>query len=232
MAVLTHTDTTTDTTLKMTANTVLPWLISASMVTLLVILLHYLKQTPKQPEQVLSVRKIDVALPAPPPPPPPQLKTSATSSEVAQTSLNIAGLGAGPKVNYADKPRMTLAKVKSLDVPTFTIDANIIKQRLALDMPLMAVEKLDSVPKVIKQKFFPIPKSVRKKGITRVSTEVELIIDQSGKPFVKRITDSVYPEMEEVIRNWVNQARFSIPKKDGRPVQAIYLYGIHFNHGR
>lgn len=232
MAVLTHTDTTTDTTLKMTANTVLPWLISISMVTLLVILLHYLKQTTKQPEQVLSVRKIDVALPTPPPPPPPQLKTSATSSEVAQTSLNIAGLGAGPKVNYADKPRMTLAKVKSLDVPTFTIDANIIKQRLALDMPLMAVEKLDSVPKVIKQKFFPIPKSVRKKGITRVSTEVELIIDQSGKPFVKRITDSVYPEMEEVIRNWVNQARFSIPKKDGRPVQAIYLYGIHFNHGR
>lgn len=209
-----------------------PWCISAILVASLVYLLHVLKETPEPPEATLLVRKIDVALPTPPPPPPPPMRNQAKSSDTAQTSLNIAGLGDGPQVNYADKPKMTLPKVQSLALPEFTMDANIIQQRLALDMPLMAVEKLDQVPQVVKQKYFPPPLSIRRKGIKRVSTEVELIIDQTGKPYIKRITDPVYPEMVEVIRNWVEHARFSIPKKDGQPVQAIYLYGIHFNYGR
>lgn len=213
-------------------NVTTPWLISLVGVTGLVYMLHALKQVPEQPEQQLQVRKLDVALPAPPPPPPPPMKTSASSSETQQTSLNLAGLGGGPQVNYADKPKMTLPKVQSLALPDFSMDANVIQQRMALDMPLMAVEKLDRVPTVVKQKYFPPPLEVRRKGVKRVSTEVELIIDQTGKPYIKRITDPVYPEMVEVIRSWVKHARFTIPKKDGRPVQAIYLYGIHFNYGR
>lgn len=212
--------------------TIAPWSISLFLVVGLVSLLHWLKQTPELPEATLAVRKLDVALPAPPPPPPPPMKSTSQSSEASQTSLNIAGLGDGPQVNYADKPKMTLPKVRSLALPEFTMDAKMIQQRLALDMPLMAVEKLDQVPQVVKQKYFPPPLSIRRKGIKRVSTEVELIIDQTGKPYIKRITDPVYPEMVEVIRNWVEHARFTIPKKDGQPVQAIYLYGIHFNYGR
>ena len=85
------------------------------------------------------------------------MKTSASSSEVQQTSINLTGLGSGPQVNYSDKPKMTLPKVQSLELPEFTMDANMIQQRLALDMPLMAVEKLDRVPTVVKQKYFPPP---------------------------------------------------------------------------
>ena len=209
----------------------LPWILSALAVASLVVLLHLLKTTPQAPEDKVIVRKIDVSLPAPPPPPPPPSNARASESDSPSTSINLTGLGGGPQLSYADKPKMELPKSQSLALPEFTMDASTIQQRMALDMPLMAVEKLDQVPQVVKQKYFPPPLSIRKQGIKRISTEVELIIDQTGKPYIKRITDAVYPEMEDVIRKWVQHARFSIPKKDGRPVQAIYLYGIHFNYG-
>lgn len=208
-----------------------PWLLSAMMVAGLVFSLHLLKQQPEAPKAELITRKIDVALPTPPPPPPP-VKTTSSSSEPSQTALNLASLGDGPSINYADKPTMTLPKVESLELPNFAIDAKVIQERLALDMPLLAVEKLDRVPQVVRQKYFPPPKSVRQKGEKRIKTQVELIIDQSGKPYIKRIVDPVYPEMEEVIRAWVSHALFSKPKKDGKAVQAIYFYSINFNYGR
>lgn len=226
MATLTHNS------LKYGTLALIPWLLSAMIVAGLVFSLHLLKQQPKAPKADLITRKIDVALPTPPPPPPPPIKTTSSSSEPSKTALNLASLGDGPSINYADKPTMTLPKVESLELPNFTIDAKMIQERLALDMPLLAVEKLDRVPQVVRQKYFPPPKSVRQKGVKRIKTQVELIIDQSGKPYIKRIVDPVYPEMEEVIRAWVSHAIFSKPKKDGRAVQAIYFYSINFNYGR
>jgi len=134
----------------------LPWIVSGSMVLGLLFMLEALKATPEQPEAKLAVRKLDVALPAPPPPPPPPVKTSRSSSEPVQTSLNIAGLGSGPEVSYSDKPKMELPKVQSLDLPSFSMDASTIQQRMTLDMPLMAVEKLDRVPQVVKQAYMPL----------------------------------------------------------------------------
>ena len=226
MAPLTHNS------LKYGTLTLAPWLLSAMIVAGLVFSLHLLKQQPEAPKADLITRKIDVALPTPPPPPPPPVKTTSSSSEPSQTALNLASLGDGPSINYADKPTMTLPKVESLELPNFAMDAKVIQERLALDVPLLAVEKLDRVPQVVRQKYFPPPKSVRQKGVKRIKTQVELIIDQSGKPYIKRIVDPVYPEMEEVIRAWVSHAIFSKPKKDGRAVQAIYFYSINFNYGR
>jgi hypothetical protein len=48
------------------------------------------------------------------------------------------------------------------------------------------------------------------------------------KRTLKKIVDPVYPEMMSVIRDWVAGVQFTIPTKNGQPVQAVYLYTIKF----
>lgn len=134
-------------------------------------------------------------------------------------------------MSYNDKPDLAKKQLDQLKMPTFEMDAAYIERSMKFELPTMAVENLDSIPKALSQQYVGIPKPIRHRGIKRVETTVELLIDHNGRPFIKRIIDSVYPEMEEPIRQWVAKARFDIPRKNGRPVQAIYLYSINFNQG-
>lgn len=206
-----------------------PWLFSVITVVGLLAFLLFVKQPITAKEKTVVINQVDVALPIPPPPPPPQQQVQSQSSTA---SINVIGSGNGPKLSFNEKPSMQFTKQEAPQLKAFEMNAQVIKQRMEIDMPLFAVEALDSIPKVISQKYFPIPLAIRKQGIKRVATEVELVIDVNGKPFIKKIIDPIYPEMVEVIRQWVSNARFEIPKKDGKAVQAIYLYGINFNYGR
>ncbi|NTS76677.1 hypothetical protein HR060_07325 [Catenovulum sp. SM1970] len=207
----------------------LPWLISSGLVAGLSLGIILLQKKPEAPEEKVTIRKVDVALPVPPPPPPPQVEEQQESSDASEASIDLVGLGGGPTLNYSKTPKMDTPQVEDIKLPEFKMDALAIQESMQLNMPLFEVKTLDQVPKVVSQQYFPPPRKIKKKGIRRVETSVELIIDLQGKPYVKRIINPVYPEMIEVIRKWVASARFTIPKKDGQPVQAIYLYGINFN---
>ena len=209
----------------------LPWILSALLVLLLTYSLFAIKQTPTPPEKDVVIRKVDVAIPAPPPPPP-KMQTKSSDQPPSPVSIDLVSLGGGPTLNYSDKPQMAMPEVERLEKPDFAMDSLKIQQRMTFDMPLLAVESLDQIPKVVSQEYFPPPHSIRKQGLKRVSTLVELIINTQGKPFIKKIVDPAHPDMVPAIRKWVEKAKFTIPKKDGRAVQAIYLYGIHFNYGR
>ncbi|TQF70512.1 hypothetical protein [Pseudoalteromonas luteoviolacea] len=184
--------------------------------------------TGKSPDK-LQINRVDVAMISPPPPPPPITQTHHTSGQ--SSALNVKGLGGPVKVQYSVKNVMEIPTANKLNLPKISTDKLKFTSHFSANVPMLNVEHLDRVPKVVSQRYVRPPKTVRKYGQKRIETSVELIIDQTGKPFVKRIIDPVFPEMNETIRTWVKHAKFEVPRKEGKAVQAVYLYGINFNYG-
>jgi len=209
----------------------IPWVFSLLLAACLVMAMLMFKTNDLKPEETVTVRTIDVALPLPPPPPAP-IEVEQTQTESSSASINLLGMGAGPKIKYSDTPKLEKPKKSKLKLPKFDMSSLNLGQAVSVDFPILEVKSLDQIPQVISSKFFPPPKEIIRKGIKRIPTEVEIIIDQQGKPYIKKIIDPIYPEMIETIRKWVKHARFTVPKKNGQPVQAVYLYGINFNYGR
>lgn len=208
-----------------------PWLISLLLVLSLVLLMLYLQQGDFTKEEVVTVRKVDVALPLPPPPPPP-IEMEQSQSESDAASIDLIGMGAGPVLDYSKKPKVAQLKLTNVQLPEFDVNSLDLSKTIAVDFALIEVKSLDQLPEIISSRYVQPPWSVIKRGVTRIPTLVEIIIDQRGRAHIKKIVDPVYPEMVDTIRTWVKNVRFSIPKKNGKPVQALYLYGLNFNYNR
>ncbi|AOT07985.1 hypothetical protein [Pseudoalteromonas luteoviolacea] len=199
----------------------------SSILFIVLILLDGTNTTP--PDQV-KIAQLDVTMFIPPPPPPPQITTTSDTSHDTST-LNVLDLTGTVKVNYGIKNNMAMPNITDISMPKFSLKRFELRDFYTSKIPMLEVEKLDKVPKVVSQRYVRPPKSVRKYGEKRIKTTVELIIDQSGKPFIKKIIDPAFPEMIETIKTWVKYARFEVPKKEGKAVQAVYLYDINFNYG-
>jgi hypothetical protein len=151
-------------------------------------------------------------------------------SESSAASIDLMGMGAGPAIDYSKKPKVAKLKLAKVKLPKFDINSIDLGKTISVDFALIEVKSLDQLPKIISSQYVQIPHSLIKRGIKRVSTAVEIVIDQKGKAHIKKIVDAVFPEMVPIIRKWVKKVRFSIPKKNGKPVQALYHYNIHFNY--
>lgn len=205
----------------------LPWLISVILVVLFTLAMLLLQVAGEKPADQVTVRKIDVALPPPPPPPPP-LELQKPQSNTPAPTMDFIGMGDGPAMNYSVKPELGMENLEKIKPPKFDPESLDIQKTLSFSFPLIEVEKLDNIPRAVSSNSAKFPSSLINKGIKNVDTKVELIIDQKGKAYIKRIVDSVYPEMVEPIRHWVKGVRFTIPTKNGKPVQAVYPYTLRF----
>ena len=175
----------------------------------------------------VTVRKIDVALPPPPPPPPP-LQLEAKASDNDSPSIDLLGIGQGPSLRYSDTPSMSVPSLEKVEKPDFDVDSLDLRKTLSVDFPVIDVKNLDKIPRLLSKSAIKFPRSLVERGIRQVTTKVELIIDQNGKPYIKKIVDPVYPEMIDTIRETIKNARFTVPTKNGLPVQADYLYKLTF----
>jgi protein TonB len=186
-----------------------------------------MKAAPLKAPETLMVRNLDVAIPPPPEPPPP-VKIQEDTTTAPAPSIDLFGMGEGPSLSYAHNPKLTLDNFQRIEKPEFDKNTFNLSSNLSVDFPLLEVKELDSVPRLLSSNRISFPRHLREQGIDRVATKVEIIIDQQGKAYVKKIVDPVYPEMADVIRKAINDSRFTIPTKNGRPVQAIYLYTLVF----
>lgn len=202
---------------------ILSWGLAFTLVSALFLAMTQLRVSEFRSEPPLVVRKIDIALP-PPPPPPVELQAPAS----AETAIDIGTISDGPEVAFSTSPKMGLSSLQKVEPPDFTFEKTDLRDAMSFDIPTMVVKNLDSIPKALSYKSVKYPRDLVNRGIKRVDTQVEIIIDQRGKAYIKKIVDPVYPEMVPVIRDWVAGVRFSIPRKNGKPVQAIYLYTIQF----
>lgn len=206
----------------------MPWFISALVVSLLMLLMLFLETRGlTKPEETFTIRQIELALPPPPKPPPP-LNTRQQQSESATPSIDLIGPGEGPALSYSENPRLALVKLQEIKQPKFDTSSLNLQKTLAVDFPVFEVNELDKVPRLVSNNRISFPRELTRRGLDRIETKVEIIIDQNGRAFVRKIIDPGYPEMIEVIRKAINDSRFTIPTKDGRPVQAVYLYTLVF----
>lgn len=207
----------------------LSWLFAAALALLFVAALLLLQETVFDTQPDATIRKVDVALPPPPPPPPP-LKMQQQDLSPQAPSINVAGLGGGPSLNFSSVPSLGLDELKKVERPEFDLSSLSINQSMAVDFPIIDVKNLDKRPRLVSSKYIQFPRSLIQRGIKIVPTKVQIIIDDKGNVYINKITDPIYPEMIDVIRAWVKNARFTIPTKNGLPVQAVYDYTLQFEY--
>lgn len=208
---------------------VLPLLSAMVLIALLSVLMLSTQGNLDPQDDTVTVRKIDLALPLPPPPPPP-IEIQREQSESSSPNINLIGMGNGPALNYSDTPTLSMTHIEKVEKPEFDLASLDLRKTLELDFPVVDVKNLDEVPRAISYKTSAYPRQLSARGIKKIPTKVLIIIDEQGKAYVKKIVDPVYPEMIEVIRAWVKSARFTLPTKNGQPVQAVYLYTLLFNY--
>ena len=210
-------------------STGLNWLLAIILALSLVGVLLLLQKALLQPTDEVIVRKVDIALPPPPAPPPP-IKMQQPQLSSTTPSINVIGLGGGPSMNFASVPSLGLSNLEKVEQPKFDLNSLSIRQAMSVNFPLLEVKDLDKRPRLVSSQYAQFPPSLIKKGVKSVHTKVKIIIDDSGNVYVIKITDPVYPEMIDVIRNWIKNARFTIPTKNGLPVQAVYDYNLIFEY--
>ena len=203
------------------------WSLAVLLALSFVSLLLLLQQQVSEPENELVVRKVDVVLPPPPAPPPP-IKLQQQDSSPQAPAINVTGLGGGPTLSFASTPSLGLDNLQHIEQPEFDINSLSIRQSMAVDFPIIEMHNLDKRPRLVSSQYVQLPPSLIKKGVKNIHTKVQIIIDDKGKVYIKKIIDPVYPEMVEVIRMWVKNARFTVPTKNGLPVQAVYDYNLIF----
>lgn len=206
----------------------IPWLLSLLLVCTLTSLILTLDSLIQQQEEEVEIRQLQSFVPPPPPPPPP-IKVQASDEVPAAPSINLLGAGEGPQMQYSDNPKLSYNRLERIVKPEFNMNDLDIRKELTLDLPLFEVKELDAIPKLISSNHISFPSELSRRGINRVETKVEIIIDQTGRAYVKKIIDPVYPEMIAVIRKAINNSKFTIPRKNGQPVQAVYLYSLNFS---
>src|SRR5690554_2814623 len=207
---------------------ILPWLLSFGTVLLLMFSMLLMKSTGiLEKEETVILRHIDIALPPPPEPPPP-INTRQPEAESLTPSIDLVGPGTGPSLNFSNNPKLTVLSLEKVERPELDTRSMALSKTLSVDFPILEAKELDQIPRLVSTNKLSFPREMRIRGINRIATRVEIIIDQNGQAFVKKIVDPVYPEMIEVIRQAINDSRFTIPTKEGRPVQASYLYTLVF----
>jgi hypothetical protein len=207
---------------------VIPWVLSLLLVGLMTWLMLKLESVAEKKEDQVEIRQLEAFVPPPPPPAPPiKMETSEVSPSVP--SINLLGGGDGPAMKYDDNPKLAFERLEKITKPEFNLNDLDIRKNLTLDLPLFEVKELDQVPKLVSSNHISFPPELSRRGIDRVETKVEIIIDQTGRAYVKKIVDPIYPEMIPVIRKAINNSKFTIPLKNGQPVQAVYLYSLNFS---
>lgn len=204
----------------------MPWLFSLVLTGLLVLLLLFNKNADFLQKESVTVRSVDLTLPPPPQPPPEPKPRAETKAEAP--SIDLMGAGGGPSLSYSDNPRLSTLSIEQIEQPKVDLGAIDFDRSLSVNFPLLEVRELDQVPRLVSTNRISFPREMRRRGINRIATKVEIIIDQNGKAFVKKIVDPVYPEMIDIIRKAINDSRFTVPRKNGKPVQAVYLYNLVF----
>ena len=53
---------------------------------------------------------------------------------------------------------------------------------------------------------------------------LEVGISTNGRVEVRKVLSSSHPELTKMATSFASRARFSVPRKDGQPVKAIYRW--------
>lgn len=172
--------------------------------------------------------------PPPPPPPPPTLPrldiqlenfaqpmvaTLDRSVELTMRKSEFfveADLVSAPR---SQKPPLVSRSKSKATNPAVTISKPVMKQSYSAG-------ELDARPRLINQPTAAYPPGLLEKGIREGRVTLEVEINSSGSVSVRRVISSSHPDFSAMARSFAARARFSVPKKNGKPVTAIYQWPL------
>lgn len=99
-------------------------------------------------------------------------------------------------------------------------------QGLARGSMTFGMAELDSQPKLVNRPSVSFPAAQRRRGVTEAKVVLEVLISSNGKVSVKRVLESPHEDFSAMARAFATRALFTPPKKDGRPVNALFRWPL------
>lgn len=174
--------------------------------------------------EIVTVRQMAIAPPPPPRTPPPpkeqepeerliQPKPPVLEQEVPEVQTTQLELSLNPGMGVA----------LAMGVPNMpTIQALNTVQEIK---DIFNFDEVDNRPTPLNagQIRVDYPRELSRRGVFHVSVVLEVLIDKTGKLKVKRMLSSSYnhPRVEMVAKRTAEQIRFTISKRNGRPVSVL-----------
>ena len=164
----------------------------------------------------------------PPPPPPPSLPRLEIEIENISQPL-VATLD--PQIDLTMKNvefELESIPIEQPDVltvktPTNTIASPKILPKTVIRGPV-SIGDLDSKPRLLNRPSTRYPSALLRRGIRSGNVVLEVTISINGRVKVRNVLSSTHPELTKMATSFASRARFSIPKKDGKSVEAIYRW--------
>lgn len=211
-------------------------------ITLLVFLVMMrLLDAKRIPDRV--IRTVDtISEVAPPPPPPLELQQESPPpppSRLPKLDLQIENV-APPLVGSLD-PLVDLTmrtaefelESRSVPRPLFSTAAVPLPKKQSQRtvsgpqvQDTVSVGELDSKPRLLNRPATRYPTALLRRGIRSGMVLLEVAISTSGRVNVRRVLSSTHPELTKMATSFASRARFTVPRKNGQSVNAIYRWPI------
>lgn len=197
-------------------------LLSVLAITLLMVLLVLNNRRDASEPNQLMVQPIDLVAVLPPPPPP---KNMSQTSLPQTLKLDLRHQGQGPSLALA-KSNIKIAKPE-IDAPTLdnlTPDFDI--SLTAFDLSGFSLNELDQQPQLMTPLHIEFTAQMKRSGVKNLTVKLHVIIDINGKIHLKNIKENPYPQLNLAIRKLTQKARFSAPQRQGKNVQAEFIWPL------
>lgn len=179
-------------------------------------------RAPLTATEQFMVRPLEVVATLPPPKPPASV-SRAMAKPTLQLDLSLQGEG----------PSLTLSPIKlKLQKPALStpnIEHRVPEfdsKQLSLALKGFAINELDGQPRLLTPVRIEFTPEMKRDGVREILVKLHVVIDISGKVHLKAIKDNPYPKLNYGLKQLIARARFSAPKRQGKPVQAEFIWPL------
>lgn len=169
--------------------------------------------------------EIQEETPPPPPLPLPKLEVQIESVApplVATLDSNIDLTMRTVDFELESNPEATPSPLPiTTPKPANPVPAPILKPRI---QGPVSVGDLDSRPRLMNRPSTRYPSALLRRGVRSGTVILEVGISMNGRVKVRKVLSSSHPELTKMATSFASRSRFSVPRKDGNPVNAIYRW--------
>ena len=166
---------------------------------------------------------LEVQEETPPPPPLPKLElqiASVAPPVVATLDSNIDLTMRTADFELESNPKIIPSPLAvKAPKPSKPLPAPITRPKV---QGLVSVGDLDSRPRLLNRPSTRYPTALLRRGVRSGTVILEVGISMRGRVNVRKVLSSSHPELTKMATSFASRARFSVPRKDGQPVNAIY----------
>ena len=183
-------------------------------------LMHILGQLNMKTREVVTMESSEAPPPPPPEelPPPPERKDELEKPEVEEPP-----------------PPMTLSQMEMALNPgsgdatgDFSFGDFDREIDIMADMEIFNIDDLDEIPRMIRSPFWSWPRYAMGQVKDDVRAKALIFINPDGRVELRRLQGLQYKILAEDITKWVEQVRFTSPKRNGKSVRAQYIFPLEF----